>query len=193
MPTGTVKFFNADKGYGFIAPEDGGPDVFLHASALEAAGIRSVSDGDRISFYAVMDERRGKTNAQNIKKLWRAGGVRSKNSAAPMSTLIVVSVLIALLCAATAIAIDRLSVWWALRSKRMATRHARRAEFPSETDRQVDRLFEVLCEDNRGTYVLPFVCCWHEGQWWNESKSLRIDATVIGWRPPAKKGVAREL
>jgi CspA family cold shock protein len=69
MPTGTVKFFNADKGYGFVAPEDGGPDVFLHATALEAAGIRSVSDGDRISFDLVMDARKGKTNAQNIKKL----------------------------------------------------------------------------------------------------------------------------
>jgi CspA family cold shock protein len=69
MPTGTVKFFNADKGYGFVAPEDGGPDVFLHASALETAGIRSVSDGDRISFDLVMDARKGKTNAQNVKKL----------------------------------------------------------------------------------------------------------------------------
>jgi CspA family cold shock protein len=69
MATGTVKFFNGDKGYGFIAPEGGGPDVFLHVSALEAAGIRSVSEGDRLSFDAVMDERKGKTNAQNIKKV----------------------------------------------------------------------------------------------------------------------------
>jgi CspA family cold shock protein len=69
MTTGTVKFFNTDKGYGFVAPEDGGPDVFLHVSALEAAGIRSVVEGDRLSFDAVMDRRKGKTNAQNIKKL----------------------------------------------------------------------------------------------------------------------------
>jgi CspA family cold shock protein len=69
MATGTVKFFNGDKGYGFITPEGGGPDVFLHVSALEAAGIRSVSEGDRLSFDAVMDERKGKTNAQNIKKV----------------------------------------------------------------------------------------------------------------------------
>ena len=69
MATGTVKFFNAERGYGFIAPEDGGPDIFLHISAVEAAGMRSVSEGDRISFDAVMDARKGKTNAQNIKKL----------------------------------------------------------------------------------------------------------------------------
>lgn len=69
MTTGTVKFFNTDRGYGFISPEDGGPDVFLHITALEAAGIRGVSEGDRLSFDAVMDQRKGKTNAQNVKKL----------------------------------------------------------------------------------------------------------------------------
>ena len=69
MTTGTVKFFNIERGYGFITPEDGGPDVFLHISALEAAGIRSVSEGDRLSFDAVMNQRKGKTNAQNLKKL----------------------------------------------------------------------------------------------------------------------------
>ena len=69
MTTGAVKFFNTDRGFGFITPEGGGPDVFVHISALEAAGIRSVSEGDRLSFDAVMDQRRGKTNAQNIKQL----------------------------------------------------------------------------------------------------------------------------
>jgi CspA family cold shock protein len=69
MTTGTVKFFNTDRGYGFITPEGGGPDVFLHVSAIEAAGIRNVSEGDRLSFDAVMDPRKGKTNAQNVKKL----------------------------------------------------------------------------------------------------------------------------
>ena len=69
MATGIVKFFNTDRGFGFITPEGGGPDVFVHISALEAAGIRSVSEGDRLSFDAVMDQRRGKTNAQNIKQL----------------------------------------------------------------------------------------------------------------------------
>jgi CspA family cold shock protein len=69
MATGTVKFFNIERGYGFITPEGGGPDVFLHVSAIEAAGIRNVSEGDRLSFDAVMDPRKGKTNAQNVKKL----------------------------------------------------------------------------------------------------------------------------
>ena len=69
MTTGTVKFFNDERGYGFITPEGGGTDVFLHVSALEAAGLRSVSEGDRLSFDAVMDQRKGKTNAQNVKKL----------------------------------------------------------------------------------------------------------------------------
>jgi CspA family cold shock protein len=69
MTIGTVKFFNTERGYGFVVPEDGGPDVFLHVSALEAAGLRSVSEGDQISFDAVMDQRKGKPNAQNVKKL----------------------------------------------------------------------------------------------------------------------------
>ena len=69
MATGTVKFFNTDKGYGFITPEGGGPDIFLHISALGAAGLDIVSEGDRVSFDAVMDQRKGKTNAQNIKRL----------------------------------------------------------------------------------------------------------------------------
>ena len=69
MTTGTVKFFNTDRGFGFIAPEGGGPDMFLHISALQAAGLQSVSEGDRLSFDAVMDKRKGKPNAQNIKRL----------------------------------------------------------------------------------------------------------------------------
>jgi cold shock protein len=69
MTTGTVKFFNIDRGYGFVTPEGGGQDVFLHVTALEAAGIRSVSEGDQLSFDAVMDQRKGKTNAHNVKKL----------------------------------------------------------------------------------------------------------------------------
>ena len=69
MTIGTVKFFNTERGYGFIVVEGGGPDVFLHISALEAAGLRSLSEGDRVSFDSVMDERKGKPNAQNVKKL----------------------------------------------------------------------------------------------------------------------------
>jgi CspA family cold shock protein len=68
MATGTVKFYNGERGYGFIKPDEGGPDIFLHVSALEAAGMRSVAEGDRLSYDAVMDQRKGKTNAQNIKR-----------------------------------------------------------------------------------------------------------------------------
>ena len=59
MPSGTVKFFNSAKGFGFIAPDDGGKDVFVHATALEAAGIRSLNEGDRVSFV-LEDDRRGR-------------------------------------------------------------------------------------------------------------------------------------
>ena len=69
MATGVVKMFNGDRGYGFIKPDDGGPDVFLHASALEQSGIGSLPIGSRISFDAVMDQRKGKTAAQNVKLL----------------------------------------------------------------------------------------------------------------------------
>jgi CspA family cold shock protein len=63
--TGTVKFFNAAKGFGFIQPEDGGKDVFVHATALERAGIHSLNEGDRVSFVLEDDRRgRGKQAAQ---------------------------------------------------------------------------------------------------------------------------------
>jgi CspA family cold shock protein len=67
MPVGTVKFFNAQKGYGFIAPEDGSQDVFVHVSAVEQAGMSTLHEGQRVSFDVVTDQRRGKTNAQNLK------------------------------------------------------------------------------------------------------------------------------
>jgi CspA family cold shock protein len=57
--TGTVKFFNTAKGFGFIQPENGGKDVFVHATALEAAGIRSHNEGDRVTFV-LEDDRRGR-------------------------------------------------------------------------------------------------------------------------------------
>ena len=57
--TGTVKFFNTAKGFGFITPESGGKDVFVHATALEAAGIRSLNEGDRVGFV-LEDDRRGR-------------------------------------------------------------------------------------------------------------------------------------
>jgi CspA family cold shock protein len=67
MPVGTVKFFNTQKGYGFIAPEDGSPDVFVHISAVEQAGMSTLHEGQRVSFDVVTDQRRGKTNAQKLK------------------------------------------------------------------------------------------------------------------------------
>lgn len=65
MATGKVKWYNSQKGYGFIAPDDGGKDVFVHASALEAAGIRSLSDDQAVSYELQQD--RGKTSAGNLK------------------------------------------------------------------------------------------------------------------------------
>jgi CspA family cold shock protein len=57
--TGTMKFFNTAKGFGFVQPDDGSKDVFVHATALEAAGIRSLNEGDKISFV-LEDDRRGR-------------------------------------------------------------------------------------------------------------------------------------
>jgi CspA family cold shock protein len=65
MATGTVKWYNPQKGYGFIAPDEGGKDVFVHATALEAAGIRSLDDGQTVSFELTDD--RGKTSATSLK------------------------------------------------------------------------------------------------------------------------------
>lgn len=65
MPIGTVKFFNADKGYGFIQPEDGGNDAFVHISAVEAAGMRTLDKEQRVS-YDLEQDRRGKTSAVNL-------------------------------------------------------------------------------------------------------------------------------
>jgi CspA family cold shock protein len=65
MATGKVKWYNAQKGFGFIAPDDGGKDVFVHATALEAAGIRSLADGQEVSFDVT--EERGKSSATGLK------------------------------------------------------------------------------------------------------------------------------
>jgi CspA family cold shock protein len=65
MTSGTVKFYNANKGFGFIAPEEGGKDVFVHATALEAAGIRSLNEGQRVMFDVQADARGSK--AANIR------------------------------------------------------------------------------------------------------------------------------
>ena len=66
MATGTVKWFNATKGFGFIQPDDGGKDVFVHASALERAGMRGLVQGQKVSFDTQEDRRTGKTAVGNI-------------------------------------------------------------------------------------------------------------------------------
>lgn len=68
MATGTVKWFNADKGYGFIQPDAGGSDVFVHISAVERAGLRSLPDGQKIGFESETG-RNGKTSAVDLKLL----------------------------------------------------------------------------------------------------------------------------
>jgi len=65
MPIGTVKFFNSDKGYGFIAPEDGGNDSFVHISAVERAGMATLNKDQRVS-YEIETDRRGKQSAVNL-------------------------------------------------------------------------------------------------------------------------------
>ncbi|HTI31955.1 MAG TPA: cold-shock protein [Sphingomonas sp.] len=65
MITGTVKFFNADKGYGFIAPEGGGDDAFVHITAVERAGMRTLDKDQRVS-YELEQDRRGKMSAVNL-------------------------------------------------------------------------------------------------------------------------------
>jgi CspA family cold shock protein len=65
MPTGSVKWFNADKGFGFIQPEGGGKDVFVHITAVQAAGLNGLNDGQRVSFEVVKE--RGKEAAANLK------------------------------------------------------------------------------------------------------------------------------
>jgi CspA family cold shock protein len=67
MATGTVKWFNATKGFGFIQPDSGGADVFVHISAVERAGMSSLNEGQKVSYEAQTDERRGKTSATNLK------------------------------------------------------------------------------------------------------------------------------
>ena len=64
MPTGTVKWFNAQKGYGFIQPDDGSKDVFVHITAVERAGMRSLAEGQKISYEIVIE--RGKQAAGNL-------------------------------------------------------------------------------------------------------------------------------
>ena len=67
MATGTVKWFNTQKGYGFIQPDDGGKDVFVHISAVERAGMNGLNEGQKIDYEIVADKRTGKSSAANLK------------------------------------------------------------------------------------------------------------------------------
>ncbi len=69
MTTGTVKWFNAQKGFGFIAPDDGGNDAFVHISAVERAGHSDLREGEKVSFELVADRKSGKMSADNLKIL----------------------------------------------------------------------------------------------------------------------------
>jgi CspA family cold shock protein len=67
MATGTVKWFNGQKGFGFIQPDDGGSDVFVHVSAVERAGLSGLAEGQKISFEVKVDPKRGKSSAENLR------------------------------------------------------------------------------------------------------------------------------
>ncbi len=69
MATGTVKWFNAQKGFGFIQPDAGGPDVFVHISAVERAGMRDLHDGQKVSYELTQDRRTGKASADQLKAI----------------------------------------------------------------------------------------------------------------------------
>jgi CspA family cold shock protein len=69
MTTGTVKWFNSQKGFGFIQPDNGGSDAFVHISAVERAGLGMLSEGQKVEFDLVADRRSGKMSADNLKKI----------------------------------------------------------------------------------------------------------------------------
>lgn len=68
MSTGTVKWYNEQKGYGFIQPDDGGKDVFVHATALEQAGLRGLVEGQKVSYEMQTDRRTGRESAANLQQ-----------------------------------------------------------------------------------------------------------------------------
>ena len=67
MSNGTVKWFNIQKGFGFIQPDDGSKDVFVHINAVKRAGMQSLSEGQKVSFEVVSDRRTGKSSAENLR------------------------------------------------------------------------------------------------------------------------------
>ena len=70
MQKGTVKWFNAQKGFGFIQPDAGGPDVFVHISAVERAGLRGLNEGQKIGYEIVADKRTGKSSADSLQAVY---------------------------------------------------------------------------------------------------------------------------
>jgi cold shock protein len=72
MTTGTVKWFNGQKGFGFIQPDDGGKDVFVHISAVERAGMTGLNEGQKVAFEIVADRRTGKSSADNLRAVQSA-------------------------------------------------------------------------------------------------------------------------
>jgi cold shock protein len=69
MATGTVKWFNSQKGFGFIQPNDGGQDVFVHVSAVERAGMRGLNEGQKVNYELVADRRTGKSSADKLEAI----------------------------------------------------------------------------------------------------------------------------
>ena len=69
MTQGTVKWFNGQKGFGFIQPDDGGNDVFVHISAVERAGLQGLNEGQRVSYEVVANRKTGKSSAENLRAL----------------------------------------------------------------------------------------------------------------------------
>jgi len=69
MATGTVKWFNGQKGFGFIQPDNGGTDVFIHISAVERAGLRDLREGQKVSYEITQDQRSGKSSADQLKEI----------------------------------------------------------------------------------------------------------------------------
>jgi cold shock protein len=69
MATGTVKWFNGDKGFGFIAPDQGSTDVFVHISAVQRSGLNTLNEGQKISFEIVRDKRSGRDSADNLRAI----------------------------------------------------------------------------------------------------------------------------
>jgi CspA family cold shock protein len=67
MPTGTVKWFNSEKGYGFIQPDNGGKDVFVHISAVERAGLQGLNEGQKVEYQEQADRKTGKTSATDLR------------------------------------------------------------------------------------------------------------------------------